>query len=118
MTFIENTRNLSHLKHRDLVHKELIPSVRNPFDVHYNVAYKLSSFIRKEIMQMHAKTINDDVNVKLQTIPQKQFQESEAGRGKIRYQGGWCLSSLRRMRMKRIMANAYNGVFLKLKTHW
>ncbi|XP_048735300.2 uncharacterized protein LOC125650810 [Ostrea edulis] len=94
--------------YRDLVHKKLFPSVMNLSDVHYNVAFKLATFIRKQIIQEHTKSIKDDGNLKLPNTSQKQFSESVAGKGKIRYLGGWCLSSLRRRRMKRIMTNAYN----------
>ena len=37
----------------------------------------------------------------------KEFPESEGGRGKIRYLGGWCLSRIRNTIRKRIMDNVY-----------
>lgn len=38
----------------------------------------------------------------------KQFSESYGGKGKIGYLGGRCLSSVRKLRVRRCMANVYN----------
>lgn len=77
-------------------------------DEHYNIAFRLATHLRKEILSEHTKPFKDEAEMDAQKSQGKQFSESDGGKGKIRYLGGWCLSSVRKQKVRRIMVYAFN----------
>lgn len=77
-------------------------------DEHYNIAFRLATHLRKEILSEHTKPFKDKAEMDAQKSQGKQFSESDGGKGKIRYLGGWCLSSVRKQKVRRIMVYAFN----------
>jgi hypothetical protein len=93
--------------YRKVVCKKLFPNI-NIGDEHYRIAFNIAAYIRKEILRQHVNPIKENAEKTARTETGTKFEESDGGKGKIRYLGGWCLSSVRKQRVRRIFANVYN----------
>lgn len=93
--------------YKKLIREKLFPNTTLS-DEHYNIAFRLATHLRKDILSQHVKHIKEKAKKDALTGRGKQFVESDGGKGKIRYLGGWCLSSVRKQKIRRIMANVYN----------
>ncbi|KAK3093385.1 hypothetical protein FSP39_014871 [Pinctada imbricata] len=80
----------------------------------FNVAFQLVAYIRKKVVSEEVSTIKQKAEERAENERGKEFTESEGGRGKIRYLGGWCLSRIKNTIRKRIMDNVYKAKNVKL----
>ena len=72
---------------------------------HYNIVFKLIQEVRRHFIFVKARPYLEKTSE-----PQtgKIFENSDAGRGKIRYIGGWAVATLRHKKMQHIRANMYS----------
>lgn len=77
------------------------------YDKRYNIAFRWAAHLLKDILSEHTKPFTD-LDMDAQESQEKHFQNLMEKR-KIICLGGWCLSSVRKQKVRRIMANDYSS---------
>lgn len=73
---------------------------------HCNIAFKLATNLRLEFLRVKAKPI---LEAERNSITKgKNYCQSDAGRGVIRYIGGWCIATMKHVRKQNIRRNLYS----------
>ncbi|CAC5357486.1 PIF1 [Mytilus coruscus] len=72
-----------------------------------NVVFKLASAIRNCVLESTAAPLREKAVETAQTERGQEFPESDGGRGKIRYIGGWCISQIRKKKVSAILKLLY-----------
>lgn len=96
--------------HQFLIQDKMMNMV-NIFDgdvaARQNVVFRLSSEVRKMALEHSVSLIKQKAKEKGEKEKGIAYAESPGGRGKIRYIGGWCVRSIKRVKKSKLMKNLY-----------
>ncbi|KAJ8304408.1 hypothetical protein KUTeg_017991 [Tegillarca granosa] len=80
---------------------------QNPFPAQYNIAFKIHTSLRLEMLQQQSTPIITSAVEEAKSKKGTGLQESAAGRGKIRYLAGWCISRVKKSKMRKLSTYLY-----------
>ncbi|KAJ8313158.1 hypothetical protein KUTeg_009289 [Tegillarca granosa] len=80
---------------------------QNPSPAQYNIAFQIHTSLRLEMLQQQSTPIITSAVEEAKSKKGTEFQESAAGRGKIRYLAGWCISRVKKLKMRKLSTYLY-----------
>ena len=87
---------------------------KTPEREHSNIGFKVMKSLRVKYLEQEVQPIVQRDEEKASASKSKKYTLSDAGRGTIRYIGGWCVATLKYSKKKTIARNLYNRAKVQL----